>query len=127
MSRSTTTWRPRPTTATALCAPLRAASPTSRRSRSRCRAATRSSTWPRARGATGLAAFVSRAKDGEPLTIAGSGEQTRRFIYVEDLAQGVVKALRTEAANRTYNLAGTEETTILQVAEAVRDTVGGTE
>jgi UDP-N-acetylglucosamine:LPS N-acetylglucosamine transferase len=82
---------------------------------------------PRARGATVLAAFVSRARDGEPLTIAGSGEQSRRFIYVEDLAHGIVKALRPEAANRIYNLAGTEETTILQVAEAVRDTVGGTE
>ena len=59
--------------------------------------------------------------------VAGSGEQSRRFIYVEDLADGVVRALEPQAANRVYNLAGSEETTILEVAEAVRDAVGGTE
>jgi len=35
------------------------------------------------------------------LSIAGSGEQTRRFVYVEDLAEGVVRALAPVAANRT--------------------------
>jgi len=82
---------------------------------------------PRARGATVLSAFVRRAMAGEALTIAGSGEQSRRFVYVEDLADGIVRALRPEAANRVYNLAGSEEISILQVAETVRDAVGGTE
>ena len=30
---------------------------------------------------------------GEPLTIAGDGSQTRQFVYVEDLAEGIVAAL----------------------------------
>jgi UDP-glucose 4-epimerase len=83
---------------------------------------------PRARDATVLAAFTRKALAGEPLTVAGSGDQTRRFIYVEDLADGVVRALdEPAAANRVYNLAGTETTTILEIAQAVRDLVGDAE
>jgi UDP-glucose 4-epimerase len=83
---------------------------------------------PRARDATVLAAFTRKALAGEPLTVAGSGDQTRRFVYVEDLADGVVRALEAPAAaNRIYNLAGTETTTIREIAETVRDLVGDTE
>ncbi len=78
---------------------------------------------PRARDATVLAAFCAKAENGERLTVAGDGSQSRRFVFVEDLADGVVSALRPEAANRIYNLTGDEDTTILQIAEAVRDHV----
>ncbi len=81
---------------------------------------------PRAREATVIPAFVRRAEAGEPLEIAGDGQQSRRFVYVEDLAQGVVAALRPEAANRVYNLAGEETTTVLEIAEAVRRNVRDT-
>src|ERR671929_2349248 len=82
---------------------------------------------PRAREATVLAAFVNRALRGEPLTVAGSGSQGRRFVYVEDLADGVERALAPHAANRIYNLAGSETTTVLDLAQTVRDLVGDTE
>src|SRR3954447_5754155 len=79
---------------------------------------------PRARPAAVLRAFVPRALAGEPLTIAGDGRQTRRFVYVEDLADGVVRALAPVAANRTYNLVGDEDVSIADVAKTVRLTVG---
>jgi UDP-glucose 4-epimerase len=78
---------------------------------------------PRARPAAVIPSFVHRALRGEPLTIAGTGEQERSFVYVEDLADGVVRALAPHAAGRTYNLAGTETTTIRGLAEIVRDEV----
>jgi UDP-glucose 4-epimerase len=81
---------------------------------------------PRARDATVIAAFVGKAEDGEPLTIAGDGTQSRRFVYVEDLARGVVAGLRPGAANRVYNLASEEQVSILEIAEAVRDQVRDT-
>ena len=55
---------------------------------------------PRARPAAVIPAFVNKALAGEPLTIAGDGSQSRRFVYVEDLAEGVVRAL-TPAARCT--------------------------
>src|SRR4051812_9750032 len=82
---------------------------------------------PRARPAAVLPAFVTRALAGEPLTIAGDGRQTRRFVYVEDLADGVVRALAPEAANRTYNLVGGEDVSVVDIAEAVREAVGEVE
>ena len=81
---------------------------------------------PRARPATVIAAFVGKALAGEPLTLAGDGMQTRRFVYVEDLADGVVRALSPNASGRVYNLAGTETVTIKQVAETVQRQVAET-
>ena len=82
---------------------------------------------PRARPAAVVPAFVRRALAGEPLSIAGTGEQTRRFVYVEDLAEGVVRALAPVAANRTYNLVGQEDVSIRQIADTVRSLVGDVE
>ena len=81
---------------------------------------------PRARPAAVVPRFVERALRGEPLTIAGTGDQARAFVYVEDLADGVVRALAPHAAGRTYNLVGRETTTIRQLAEIVRDEVAPT-
>ena len=75
---------------------------------------------PRARPAAVIPSFIARARAGEPLSIAGSGEQQRAFVYVEDLAAGVVAALAPAAAGRTYNLAGSETVTIRGLAELVQ-------
>jgi UDP-glucose 4-epimerase len=82
---------------------------------------------PRARAAGVVAKFTDLALAGEALTIAGDGSQCRSFIYVEDLAAGVVAGLDPAAANRTYNLSGDEIVTILEIAEAVQEMTGGCE
>jgi UDP-glucose 4-epimerase len=82
---------------------------------------------PRARLTTVVPAFTASALAGEPLAIAGDGRQSRRFVYVEDLAEGIVRALAPVAANRTYNLVGTQDTTVREIADAVRDAVGDVE
>src|ERR1039458_2193908 len=63
---------------------------------------------PRAREAAVIPAFVNKAMRGEPLTLAGDGGQSRRFVYVEDLADGVALGLDEVASNRGYNLASDE-------------------
>ena len=82
---------------------------------------------PRARSAGVVAAFVRRALDGEALTIQGDGRQHRRFVYVEDLAEGAVRALAPCAAGRTYNLVGDADVSVLEIAETVREVVGAVE
>jgi UDP-glucose 4-epimerase len=82
---------------------------------------------PRARPSAVIPIFIRRAIAGEPLTIAGDGMQTRRFIYVEDLADGIVRALDPRAVNRVYNLAGDETVTIRELAETVQEHVGDVE
>ena len=78
---------------------------------------------PRARLAAVVPAFVSRAQEGKALTIAGDGQQTRQFVYVEDLAAGIVAGLQPSAADRTFNLVGEEQTSVRQIADTVRELV----
>ncbi len=74
---------------------------------------------PRARPAAVVPAFIARAQAGTPLTISGDGSQSRQFVYVEDLAEGVVAALAPAAAGRIYNLVGEESVSIRQIADTV--------
>ena len=82
---------------------------------------------PRAREAAVIPAFVNKAFAGDPLTLAGDGMQSRRFVYVEDLAEGVALGLSEVARNRVYNLTSDEDVTIKQIAETVQELVGNTE
>ena len=82
---------------------------------------------PRAREAAVIPAFVNKAFNGDPLTLAGDGLQSRRFVYVEDLADGVALGLSDIATNRVYNLASDENVTIKQIAETVQEVVGDVE
>ena len=79
---------------------------------------------PRARPAAVVPAFVRKALEGDPLTIAGEGTQSRRFVYVEDLADGVASALEPVARNRVYNLVSDRDVSIREIAHTVRDLVG---
>jgi UDP-glucose 4-epimerase len=79
---------------------------------------------PRSRPTAVVAAFTAKALAGQPLTIAGDGTQSRRFVYVEDLAEGVAASLVPAAANRVYNLVGHENVSVRAIARTVREVVG---
>ncbi len=82
---------------------------------------------PRARDGAVIPIFVHRAVKGMPLTLQGDGLQFRQFVYVEDLAEGVVLSLKPVAANRTYNLDGAEQISIRQIAETLQEILGPVE
>ncbi len=79
---------------------------------------------PGARPAGVIALFVRKALSGEPLTIAGDGLQFRKFVYVDDLAEGNVLALNPKATHQTYNLDGARKISILELAETVQKIIG---
>jgi UDP-glucose 4-epimerase len=79
---------------------------------------------PRARDGAVVPIFVRKAMNGEPLTIAGDGSQFRKFVYVEDLAEGNTLGLMPIAKNKIYNLDGNEKITIKQIAETVQKIIG---
>src|ERR1700728_3801088 len=82
---------------------------------------------PRAREAAVIPAFVNKALAGDPLTLSGDGLQSRKFVYVEDLAEGVASSLDDAAVNRVFNLASDESVTIKQIAETIQELIGGVE
>jgi UDP-glucuronate decarboxylase len=71
--------------------------------------------------------FIVQALRGEPLTLYGTGEQTRSFCYVSDLVEGLVRLMNTEAdgIHEPVNLGNPVEFTIRQLAEEVTRIVGG--
>jgi UDP-glucose 4-epimerase len=79
---------------------------------------------PRMRDSLVIPKFVGMALRGDPLTIQGDGSQYRNYVYVEDLADAHVLALRPEAANQTFNLEGPEKVSIRQVVDSIGDALG---
>jgi UDP-glucose 4-epimerase len=80
---------------------------------------------PRMREELVIPIFVRRALNGEPLTIRGSGNQYRNYVYIDDIARAHVLVLGNDVAlGKVYNLEGPEAITIRRVAETVREIVG---
>jgi UDP-glucose 4-epimerase len=67
-----------------------------------------------------LPRFIAAARAGRPLQVFGDGRQTRCFCYVRDTVESLIR-LRTCPAARgeVFNIGGTEETSILALAELV--------
>lgn len=71
--------------------------------------------------------FIVQALLGEPLTIYGSGEQTRSFCYVSDLVEGILKltaAPQSGEIELPLNIGNPEERTIRDLAERVMRLTG---
>lgn len=71
--------------------------------------------------------FSVQALRGEPLTIYGTGEQTRSFCYVSDLIDGIVRLLeapRTEDIAFPVNLGNPSERTVRELAEKILELTG---
>lgn len=66
--------------------------------------------------------FVVQALKGIPLTVYGTGSQTRSFCYVSDLVDGLIR-LMNGAHSGPVNLGNPDEYTILQLAQTVQEMV----
>lgn len=67
--------------------------------------------------------FCRQALAGEPITVAGSGQQTRSLCYVDDTV-GALIALAESTITGPVNVGNPEELTVLSVAEMIRDLAG---
>ncbi len=71
--------------------------------------------------------FVTQALRGQPITLFGTGEQTRSLCYVSDLVDGLMRAMFMDAARaEVINLGNPEEHTVREYAERIRDLCGST-
>ncbi|MEO1987178.1 MAG: UDP-glucuronic acid decarboxylase family protein [Martelella sp.] len=69
--------------------------------------------------------FVVQALRGEPLTIYGSGEQTRSFCYVDDLVRGLIALMNVDPnPHQPVNLGNPGEFTVNALAEQVAALTG---
>jgi UDP-glucose 4-epimerase len=67
--------------------------------------------------------FIRRALSGEGIVVQGSGKQARQFTHASDIGRAFVAALERSPAASTYNIVSDENTSILELAEAVSELV----
>ena len=75
---------------------------------------------PRMRANDGRAipTFLRQALDGEPLTVAGDGRQTRSVCYVDDTVSGILAVAASNLAG-PVNVGCPEELTVLEIARSI--------
>jgi dTDP-glucose 4,6-dehydratase len=69
--------------------------------------------------------FIRQALNGEPMTVAGDGLQTRSVCYVDDLIEGIVRMLHSDLEG-PVNIGNPHEFTVLDLAKWIRDLAGST-
>ncbi|HAO79151.1 MAG TPA: nucleoside-diphosphate sugar epimerase [Verrucomicrobia subdivision 3 bacterium] len=82
---------------------------------------------PRQTGRYGmvLPRFIAAARSGEPLKVFGDGAQSRCFCLVHDVVEALVRLQNYPAARgEIFNIGGTEEISILELAQLVVATLG---
>lgn len=62
--------------------------------------------------------FRKKWEMNKPLTIRGDGNQTRDFVWVEDVVDAMIKAQLFNRGFNVYNVGSGEETSVNQIAEA---------
>ena len=62
--------------------------------------------------------FIYQASRGEPITVYGTGKQTRSFCYASDLVAGIYKLLMSKEHD-PVNIGNPNEMTLLQLARAI--------
>ena len=66
--------------------------------------------------------FVNQALRQAPITVYGTGEQTRCFCHVSDVVEGILGLVDSPGAEgEVFNLGSQEETTMTDLAERVRE------
>ena len=66
-----------------------------------------------------IPAFVTQALRNEPITVFGSGEQTRSVCYVSDLVEGIYRLLMSDYHN-PVNIGNPDEVTMLELAKEIK-------
>ena len=72
-----------------------------------------------------ISIFSERAQKGLPITVFGDGEQTRDFVYVEDLVDLLVQAIEAPTLEvGAVNVGWNQATTLKQMLQALKEVVG---
>ncbi|MEJ2359632.1 MAG: NAD-dependent epimerase/dehydratase family protein [Deinococcales bacterium] len=73
-----------------------------------------------------ISIFLDRARAGEPVTVFGDGEQTRDFVYVQDVVDQLVAALDAPLSDElaSLNLGTGRAASLLELLAALRELLG---
>lgn len=67
--------------------------------------------------------FICQALQNQPITIYGTGQQTRSFCYVSDTVRALIDLMKSEVKT-PVNIGNPNEKTIIEIAETVKTVTG---
>lgn len=71
--------------------------------------------------ANAISIFLSKTKEGKPLTIFGDGKQTRDFVFIGDVVNAnILAATQPAAAGEIFNIATGRATSINQLTDLIK-------
>ena len=71
--------------------------------------------------ANAISIFLSRTRDGKPITIFGDGEQTRDFVFIDDIVTAnILAAIQPGAVGEIFNISTGQEHTIKQLVSIIQ-------
>ena len=70
--------------------------------------------------------FLQQAINNKPLTVYGSGMQTRSFTYVSDTVSAILKIINNWKTGEIYNVGSDNETKIIDLAKMIIKVTGST-
>lgn len=74
-----------------------------------------------------VTAFINEVLTQAPITVFGDGKQTRSFCYVDDMIEGISKAMFTDKTDgEVINLGNPDERTIAEIATMIKEMMGAT-
>ncbi len=68
-----------------------------------------------------VAKFLRQAFDGTTLEIYGDGNQTRDFIYIDDLIQAIILSTESDAGGEVFQIATHNETTVNEITDKIKE------
>ncbi|MCO6472765.1 MAG: NAD-dependent epimerase/dehydratase family protein [Melioribacteraceae bacterium] len=74
---------------------------------------------PKSQYAAAIPIFIERSLKNEKIIIYGDGQQTRDFIYIDDVVKANVSAFEKQDVTGVYNVANGESITILELAQKI--------
>jgi len=66
-----------------------------------------------------ITSVIEKFKKGEKITVFGTGKQSRDFIFVSDVVDGLIQAAQSNTTGEVYNISSGKETTILNIIETL--------
>jgi UDP-glucuronate 4-epimerase len=79
---------------------------------------------PRQRPDLAVRKFAERMRRGEPLPIYGDGSSLRDFTFVDDLADGLLRALDTDLGFAILNLGAGRQVSVLEIVKQLEEELG---
>jgi nucleoside-diphosphate-sugar epimerase len=81
---------------------------------------------PRQRPDMGFHKFLTAARNGQPISLYGDGEQTRDFTFVADAVRATIAAATRGVPGRVYNIGGGSRVSVNDVLAIIGRVVGRT-